>query len=214
MSIKRGVSEDVYGTALQRLSDTAKAALPESQCPVAEAHALRYASRVWTPIPSGATNSVLFGVRPARWTMSNELIQGHEWEAYVALARSSVTEHGMAYRARAPGSRSRDSSRGSDAPPGKTGEPSTGRSRHAEGGSGIGNHAVGEMPKGKLELIFNRRGMTMATTGELLDIERVTSSSERGGWKRTAMEPQRAGRLLYRTSGFGAARRGRPRRVG
>ncbi len=41
MSLKRGVSEDVYGTALQRLSDMAKAGLLESQCPVAEAHALR-----------------------------------------------------------------------------------------------------------------------------------------------------------------------------
>ena len=41
MSLKRGVAEDVYGTALQRLSDMAKAGLPESQCPVAELHALR-----------------------------------------------------------------------------------------------------------------------------------------------------------------------------
>ncbi len=43
----------------------------------------------------------------------------------------------------------------------------------------------------------------MVTTGELLDIERVTSSSERGGWKRTAVKQWRAGRLLYRTSGLG-----------
>jgi hypothetical protein len=87
--------------------------------------------------------------------MSSELIQGHEWEAYVVLVHSSVTEHGMAYGARAPGSRSRDSSRGSYAPPGRTGEPFTGQS--TTGGSRVSNHAVGEMPNAKLELIFNRR---------------------------------------------------------
>ena len=36
MLIKRGMTEDVYGMALQRLSDTAKAALPEPQCPGVE----------------------------------------------------------------------------------------------------------------------------------------------------------------------------------
>jgi hypothetical protein len=36
MLLKRGVTEDVYGMALQRLSDTAKAALPEPQCPGVE----------------------------------------------------------------------------------------------------------------------------------------------------------------------------------
>ena len=36
MLIKRGVTEDVYGAALQRLSDRAKAGLPELQCPGAE----------------------------------------------------------------------------------------------------------------------------------------------------------------------------------
>jgi hypothetical protein len=32
----RGVTEDVYGAALQRLSDRAEAALPEPQCPGVE----------------------------------------------------------------------------------------------------------------------------------------------------------------------------------
>jgi hypothetical protein len=36
MLLKRGVTEDVYGMALQRLSDRAKAALPEPQCPGVE----------------------------------------------------------------------------------------------------------------------------------------------------------------------------------
>ena len=40
------------------------------------------------------------------------------------------------------------------------------------------SHAVREMRRAILEVSIN------VTTGELLDIERVTSSSERGGWKR------------------------------
>ena len=40
------------------------------------------------------------------------------------------------------------------------------------------SHAVREMRRAILELSIN------LTAGELLDIERVTSSSERGGWKR------------------------------
>ncbi|MDX6381846.1 MAG: hypothetical protein QOI57_2870 [Rubrobacteraceae bacterium] len=41
MYVKRGAHEGVYGAALQRLGDMAKARLPESQCPVAELHARR-----------------------------------------------------------------------------------------------------------------------------------------------------------------------------
>ena len=33
MLVKRGMTEDVYGMALQRLNDRAKAGLPEPQCP-------------------------------------------------------------------------------------------------------------------------------------------------------------------------------------
>ena len=33
MLVKRGMPEDVYGMALQRLNDRAKAGLPEPQCP-------------------------------------------------------------------------------------------------------------------------------------------------------------------------------------
>jgi len=53
MLLKRGVTEDVYGAALQRLSDTAKAALPEPQCPgVESAHssvARLYADAIESP---------------------------------------------------------------------------------------------------------------------------------------------------------------------
>jgi hypothetical protein len=41
MSVKRRTVEDVYAVALQRLSDMAKATLPEPQCPAAEPRALR-----------------------------------------------------------------------------------------------------------------------------------------------------------------------------
>ena len=60
--------------------------------------------------------------------MRSERIEGHEWNTYVALARSSVTEHGMAYRARARRAQSANSTRGGDVPPGRTGEPCTGES--------------------------------------------------------------------------------------
>src|SRR6266849_9752782 len=69
-------------------------------------------------------------VHPARWPMPSEGIQGYEWGAYVVLARSFVTEHGMAYGARALGSRSANSTRGRHAPPGRTGEPCTGGKWH------------------------------------------------------------------------------------
>ena len=107
--------------------------------------------------------------------MPSEGIQGHEWEAYVALARSSVTEHGMAYRTRVPRSRSRDSSRASYDAPGRTRESFTGRS--TTGGRMDNRHAVREMRIARLESSIK------LTAGELLDIERVTSSFERGGWK-------------------------------
>jgi len=41
MLLKRGAAEDVYAAALQRLSDRAKAALPEPQCPGVEYHTRR-----------------------------------------------------------------------------------------------------------------------------------------------------------------------------
>src|SRR5438270_8950242 len=41
MYVKRGAPESVYGAAPQRLGDTAKARLPEPQCPAAERHVRR-----------------------------------------------------------------------------------------------------------------------------------------------------------------------------
>jgi hypothetical protein len=41
MFVKQGAAEDVYASALQRLSDMVKATLPEPQCPAAVRHARR-----------------------------------------------------------------------------------------------------------------------------------------------------------------------------
>src|SRR6266511_2474263 len=50
--------------------------------------------------------------------MPREGIQGDEWTAYLTLGRTTRTYHGIAYRARAPGRRRANSSRGSNAPRG------------------------------------------------------------------------------------------------
>jgi hypothetical protein len=89
--------------------------------------------------------------------------------------RSVVTEHGMAYSPRGLRSRSRGSSRGRNAPPGHTGEPCTGQS--TTGGQRVRRHAVREMRRARVALTLKM------TTGELAEIERLTVSSERGGWK-------------------------------
>src|SRR5712691_6353826 len=95
--------------------------------------------------------------------MSSEGIEGDKWGAYVVLARSSVTEHGMAYRTRVPWSRSANSTRGSHAPPGRTGEPCT-------GGSGTG----GRMPRS-----CEVREMRNAEAGLII----VRAVLEKGHWR-------------------------------
>lgn len=125
MVIKRKMSEDVYGIVLQRLSDMAKAILPESQSPEVDLTPVGN-----TPVIRRCRQArikFLSALRSGRQAMRSERIQGDEREAYVALLRFSMTEHGMAYGARALGSRSRRSSRGSYAPPRHAGRPRTGR---------------------------------------------------------------------------------------
>src|SRR5215813_6021999 len=128
--------------------------------------------------------------------MRSERIEGHEWGTYVALARSSVTEHGMAYRARARGSRSANSTRGGHVPPGHTGEPCT-------GGSGTGGWMARRCEAREMRSAVAAwaivRGDSEKATGELIDTETVTISSEEGRWKRT--ERYLAGGLSYRQSG-------------
>jgi hypothetical protein len=171
---KRGVTEDVYGTALQRLSDRAKAGLPELQCPgVERAHssvARRYADAHESP---RLTFRRGYALRAGRWLVKP--LKGMSAEPMSLSRRSVVTEHGMAYSPRGLGSRSRGSSRGGYGPPGRTREACTGRS--ATGGRRVRSHAVREMRRAQMALALR------VTTGELTEIERLMVSSERGGWK-------------------------------
>jgi hypothetical protein len=83
MVLKRGASEDVYDAALQRLGDTVKATLPESQDPaVAVTPAGSTSERRRPPHPEIKLSSP---VRSGGGAMSSELIQGSERETYVAL---------------------------------------------------------------------------------------------------------------------------------
>jgi hypothetical protein len=149
MLLKRGVTEDVYGAALQRLSDKAKAGLPEPQCPgmecshpsVARLHA---DARESLRITSRRGYALLTG----RWLMKP--FKGMSAEPTSLSRRSLVTEHGMAYSPRGPGSRSRGSSRGGHDPPGRTREACTGRS--ATGGRRGTCHAVREMRRATMAL--------------------------------------------------------------
>src|SRR6266702_5894242 len=93
--------------------------------------------------------------------MCNEHIEGDEWGTYVALERSAPPERGMAYRARAPRSRSPRSSLGWGKP--TTWRRGTGR-RHGKGG--------------RVRDAQEPEPQYMPSTGELIDIERVTISSE------------------------------------
>src|SRR5688500_3599200 len=96
------------------------------------------------------------------------------------LKRSSVTEHGMAYRARAPRSRRANSTREGNVSPGRTGEPCT-------GGSGPGGQMIKvvryECCGSPKQNWSSPELCSVKTTGELIDIERVTISSEGGCWK-------------------------------
>ena len=121
-------------------------------------------------------------VRLARWAMRSERIEGHEWGAYVVLAGSSVTEHGMAYGPRGLGLRSANSSRGCDAPPGSAGKPRAGRS--GAGGWVSEPGEVREMRNAEAGHVISRSS-SITPTGERLKIERLTSRSEGSGWKST-----------------------------
>ena len=118
--------------------------------------------------------------------------------------RSSVTEHGMAYGARALGSRSANSTRGRNDPPGRTGEPCT-------GGSGTGGRMTRSCEVRVMRIAEAGqvivRGYSEKATGELIDTETVTISSEGGRWKRA--EGHLAGGLPYCLSGVGRAQ-GKP----
>jgi hypothetical protein len=83
MVLKRGAPEDVYDAALQRLGDTVKATLPESQDPAVDRTPVGSTSaRRRPPQPEVQLSSP---VRSGGEAMSSELIQGSERETYIAL---------------------------------------------------------------------------------------------------------------------------------
>jgi hypothetical protein len=90
--------------------------------------------------------------------------------------RSSVTEHGMPYEARALRARSANSTRGSHASPGGTGEPCTGGS--GTGGWRARSCEVREMRNAAAAQALVRVLLEKKATGELIDTETVTISSE------------------------------------
>src|SRR5437879_4973447 len=113
--------------------------------------------------------------------MDNESIQGGERGTYVALERLRPTECGKAYGTRVLGSRSAHSRRGSNDPPGPTGEPLTGR--RGTGSQMRSFCAVREMRRAKQRFSSAEVDSGVAP-GELRDKETVMRSSGRGGEKR------------------------------
>jgi hypothetical protein len=100
--------------------------------------------------------------------MCSEHIEGDEWGTYVALVRAAPPERGMPYRARASRARSHRRSRG-------WGEP-------------IARRRVAgrrQMNGGRVRDAHEPEPKCLASTGELIDIERVTISSEGDRWKST-----------------------------
>ena len=75
--VKRGVAEDVYASAPQRLSDMVKAPLPEPQCPAAEPSRSSVA-RLYTDAIRSHELILSLVVRLDGWAMASEAIQGHE----------------------------------------------------------------------------------------------------------------------------------------
>ena len=165
MPEKRGPLEDAEGVVPQDPRDTAKAGLPQSQSPAVKRHTRCYsvynaASPGGRPFPFADCHLRL----GERWVAN--LLKGMSGTPKSCSMRSAPTERGMAYRARAPGPRSPRSSR-------RWGEPTTGRR-----GTGGATSQRGRVRDGRLPEPSGCR-----PTGELLEIERLTSSSERGGWK-------------------------------
>ena len=113
--------------------------------------------------------------------MDNESIEGDERGTYVALERIRPTECGKAYGTRVLGSRSARSRRGSDDPPGPTGEPLTGR--RGTGSQMRSSCTVREMRRAKQGYSSAEVDSAVAP-GELRDKETVMRRSGRGGEKR------------------------------
>jgi hypothetical protein len=153
MLLKRGGAEDVYAAALQRLRDRVRAGLPQSQSPGVE-----YAHSSVTRLYADARESQRFDFR--RWyalltgRCPMRVLKGMNGGPTSRSTRSLVTEHGMAYGPRGLGSRRANSTRGSNDPPGSTGEPCTGGS--GPGGWMTGSCEVREMRSAVAGLVIVR----------------------------------------------------------
>src|SRR6266545_3647849 len=90
-----------------------RATLLEPQPPMMEQH-IPWPERLMTGLLRARD------VQPVASTLAEQM-------GSLALGRAIVTEHGIPYRPRGPGERSRRSSRGHHTPPGRSGEPVTGR---------------------------------------------------------------------------------------
>jgi len=109
--------------------------------------------------------------------------------------RLIVTEHGISYGGRPLGKRSAHSSRGSNDPPGRMGEPYQGRRGTGGQTEAAMRYAKCGEPKVVLKVTCCCEA-TRLTTGERSDTETVTLRSERGDWKRAFVRWYLASRLL------------------
>ena len=93
MFVKRGMTEDVYGMALQRLNDRAKAGLPEPQCPGRE-RAPSSVARLYTA--ARATGQLPFrwpdALRKGRWPMRPFKDMSTEPTLFSTLRRNGTWE--------------------------------------------------------------------------------------------------------------------------
>jgi len=102
---KQGVSEDLYGTALQRLRERVKAGLPAPQGPGVERHTRREQVCILDAIESPRFRFCLgYALLEGRGVAN--ACKGMSGAPPSRSTRSSEAEHGRAYGARALGSRS------------------------------------------------------------------------------------------------------------
>src|SRR5262249_40288437 len=162
MPEKRESLEGADSAVPQDPRDKAKAALPEPQSLAVEMHTRCYSA--YNAALPGVARSRFAGrhLRLARRWLAKPL-KGMSGAPTSRSTRSAPTERGMTYRTRVPGSQSPRSSQ-------RRGKPATGR--RGTGGAPTQRERVrdGQLPDPS----------ECRPPGELLDIERVPSSSERG----------------------------------
>ena len=125
MPEKRETLGDAEGAVPRDPRDRAKAGLPEPQPPAVIGTPLDYSTSIARP--PGYAESRRSAERSTRWASGNDLDQGGEQGAYVALETSGMRKRGIAYGTRVLRRRSPHSSRRHHDRPRRAGKPSTGR---------------------------------------------------------------------------------------